>query len=136
MSTPLLLCIDDDRLVLECVTWILEKHGYRTLAASSGWAGIRLFMEHAVDLVIVDQNMPGMNGREVTEELRRLKSGIPIIMSSGSDIPACAAALVDACIPKGVEFDSLLAAISNLLPFQQNGHSRSTSMQNLSDSES
>ena len=128
MNTPLLLCIDDDQVILECVTWILEKHGYRTLVASSGWVGIRLFMEHTVDLVIVDHDRPGMDGREVTEELRRLRSEVPIIMSSGSDVPAPAAALVDACIPKGIEFKILLAAISSLLPFQHDGQRRSTSM--------
>jgi DNA-binding response OmpR family regulator len=116
---PLLLCIDDDRVVLECVTWLLEKHGYRTLGASCGVVGIQLFTEHAVDLVILDYEMPGMNGGEVAQQLRRLNSQVPIIMSSGSAVSARVATLVDAYVPKAGEFDCLFAAISNLL--QQNG---------------
>lgn len=46
---PLLLCIDDNEAVLDCVTQILEKHGYHTLPAICGRAG-QLFKENEVDL--------------------------------------------------------------------------------------
>lgn len=112
---PLLLCIDDDESVLECMTSLLEKYAYRTLPASGGLLGIRLFKEYDVDLVILDYDMPGMNGREVAGELRRLNSKVPIIMSSGTpDVSARVGSLVDAYIPKGAEFNFLLAAIANL----------------------
>src|SRR5947208_14293462 len=81
---PLLLCIDDDELVLGCITSVLEANGYRTLSASCGPLGIQLFKRNAVDLVVVDHDMPEMNGCEVAEELRRLDSTVPIIMCSGS----------------------------------------------------
>jgi DNA-binding response OmpR family regulator len=112
---PLLLCIDDDESVLECMTSLLEKYEYRSLSASGGLLGIRLFKEYDVDLVILDYDMPGMNGREVAEELRRLNSKVPIIMSSGTqDVSARVGSLVDAYISKGAEFNSLLAAIAKL----------------------
>ena len=117
---PLLLCIDDDELVLGCVTSVLEAHGYRTLSASCGPLGIQLFKRNAIDLVVVDHDMPEMNGWEVAEELRRLDSKVPIIMHSGSpENSARAGALVDAFIPKGTEFNFLLSAIVNLHPRQQ-----------------
>ena len=117
---PLLLCIDDDELVLGCVTSVLEANGYRTLSASCGPLGIQLFKGNAIDLVVVDHDMPEMNGWEVAEELRRLDSKVPIIMHSGSpENSARAGALVDAFIPKGTEFNFLLSAIVNLHPRQQ-----------------
>ena len=117
---PLLLCIDDDELVLGCVTSVLEANGYRTLSASCGPLGIQLFKGNAIDLVVVDHDMPEMNGREVAEELRRLDSKVPIIMHSGSpENSARAGAFVDAFIPKGTEFNFLLSAIVNLHPRQQ-----------------
>ena len=117
---PLLLCIDDDELVLGCVTSVLEANGYRTLSASCGPLGIQLFKGNAIDLVVVDHDMPEMNGREVAEELRRLDSKVPIIMHSGySEISAAAGLLVNAYVPKGTEFNSLLSAIANLHPRQQ-----------------
>ena len=117
---PLLLCIDDDELVLGCVTSVLEANGYRTLSASCGPLGIQLFKGNVIDLVVVDHDMPEMNGREVAEELRRLDSKVPIIMHSGySEISAAAGLLVNAYVPKGTEFNSLLSAIANLHPRQQ-----------------
>lgn len=113
---PLLLCIDDDESVLECMTSLLEKYEYRALPASGGLLGIRLFKEYDVDLVILDYDMPGMNGREVAGEMRRLNSKVPIIMSSGTqDVSSRVGSLVDAYIPKGAEFSSLLAAIAKLM---------------------
>ena len=117
---PLLLCIDDDELVLGCVTSVLEANGYRTLSASCGPLGIQLFKGNAIDLVVVDHDMPEMNGCEVAEELRRLDSKVPIIMHSGnSEISADAGVLVNAYVPKGTEFNFLLSAIVNLHPRQQ-----------------
>ena len=117
---PLLLCIDDDELVLGCVTSVLEANGYRTLSASCGPLGIQLFKRNAIDLVVVDHDMPEMNGCEVAEELRRLDPKVPIIMCSGSpENSARAGRLVDAFIPKGTEFSFLLSAIGNLHPLEQ-----------------
>ncbi len=115
-SQALLLCIDDDEAVLACVTWILEKYGYRVLSASRGETGIQIFKENAIDLIIVDYEMPGMNGCKVAEELRRLNAKVPIIMSSGNpEMPLRTGLAVDAYVPKGSEFSSLLSAITNLL---------------------
>jgi CheY-like chemotaxis protein len=113
---PLLLCIDDDEAVLEMLFRVLEKHGYNSLSASSGRLGIQAFKENVVDLVILDHNMPGLDGRETAEELRHLDSRVPIIMSSGTpDISARVGRLVDAYVPKGIEYSFLLSAIANLL---------------------
>ena len=117
---PLLLCIDDDEVVLECVTSVLEANGYRTLSASRGLIGIQLFKANAINLVVLDHDMPEMNGCEVAEELRSLDSTVPIIMCSGSpENSARAGLLVDAFIPKGTEFSFLLSAIASLHPSQQ-----------------
>lgn len=114
---PLLLCIDDNEVVLDVLYHVLKKHGYHTLSASSGRLGIQVFKENAVDLVILDHDMPGMDGRETAEELRHLDSRVPIIMSSGApDISARVGRLADAYVSKGVEYGFLLSAIANLLP--------------------
>ena len=44
---PLLLCIDDDEVLLECKALLLQKHGHRTLFASGGLAGAELFIARA-----------------------------------------------------------------------------------------
>ena len=119
---PLLLCIDDDEAVLEMLFQVLEKHGYNSLSASSGRLGIQIFKENAIDLVILDNDMPGMDGRETAEELRHLDSRVPIIMSSAThDISVRLGRLVDAYVAKGVDYRFLLSTISNLLPLTKTG---------------
>jgi CheY-like chemotaxis protein len=68
-----LLCIDDNQDVLDCVKSFLESFGYTVLTAPSGDKGLELASMHAVDVVIVDYLMPKMNGQEVAIQMRRLK---------------------------------------------------------------
>ncbi len=86
-------------------------------------AGLASFLRKMKStLVILDHDMPDMDGRETAEELRHLDSKVPIIMSSGvPDISARVGRLVDAYVPKGIESSFLLSAISNLLPARDNG---------------
>src|ERR1700691_3484312 len=88
LQSGVLLCIDDDENVLECVKSFLESFGYTVLTAASGGKGLELASMHSVDVVIVDYLMPGMSGQEVAIEMRRLKPQAPIIMLSAAvDVP-------------------------------------------------
>lgn len=110
-----LLCIDDDKDVLECEKSFLESFGYTVLAAASGGRGLELASTHSVDVVIVDYLMPEMNGHEVAMEMRRLKPHAPIIMlSAAGDVPEQALKLVDAFIPKDRLASRLLPMIAQL----------------------
>lgn len=110
-----LLCIDDNEDVLECVKSFLESFGYTVLTAPSGGEGLELASMHAVDVVIVDYLMPKMNGDEVAIEMRRLKPQAPIIMlSAAGDVPEQALEVVDAFIPKDCLASELLPAIAQL----------------------
>jgi len=74
-----ILVIDDDPTLLELLPAHLESAGYRSLAALDGLTGIRMAMDREPDLIILDVMMPGMDGWEVCERLRK-KSDLPIIM--------------------------------------------------------
>lgn len=67
-----LLCIDDDETLLDCLKSLLERHGYCVLAASSGRGGLEILTAHAVDLVVLDYAMPGMNGPQVASAIKRM----------------------------------------------------------------
>src|SRR5690349_12313595 len=109
-SHAVLLCIDDDEALLGCVTSMLERYGYHAVPALGGATGIQIFKDNAIDLVVVDHDMPGMDGCEVAEQLRRLNSSVPIIMNSGNPQMSRRAALaVDAYVPKGMDFEPLLS---------------------------
>jgi CheY-like chemotaxis protein len=115
LSGGVVLCIDDNRDVLECERAFLETFGYIVLTAPSGSKGLELASIHSVDVVIVDYFMPEMNGPEVAIEMRLLRPQALIIMlSAAADVPEQALRLVDAFIVKDRLASQLLPAIAQL----------------------
>ena len=109
------LCIDDNRDVLECERAFLESFGYTVLTAPSGGEGLELASTHSVDVVVLDYFMPVMNGQEVAIALRRLRPLAPIILlTEGLGVPEQALSLVDALIAKDRLASQLLPTIAHL----------------------
>lgn len=81
----LILLIDDSPAVAEALGDVLKLLGYGVIVAKNGQAGVALFEEHQddVSLVILDMNMPVMNGEETLARLRSLEPEVKIIISSG-----------------------------------------------------
>jgi CheY-like chemotaxis protein len=67
---PLILYVDDDRLLLKLCCDVLDSHGYRTIIASDGAMAIETAKEARPDLILLDVMMPGMDGLEVCRRLR------------------------------------------------------------------
>lgn len=74
-----ILIIDDDSTLLELLSAHLEAAGYRTVVAKDGPSGLQMAFVEKPDLIVLDVMMPGMDGWEVCEHLRK-KSNLPIIM--------------------------------------------------------
>jgi len=84
-----ILCIDDDQIVLSVYSDALERHGFRTLVASDGPAGIALAKQERPDLILLDVMLPGMGGFEICRRLRA-EPGLrdtPIILLTASTDP-------------------------------------------------
>ncbi len=79
------LVVEDEPALLTMDKMILEKAGYRVLAAGTPTEAIRLAEEHAreIDLVITDVVMPEMNGRDLAERLKSLYPRMKILFMSG-----------------------------------------------------
>jgi CheY-like chemotaxis protein len=105
----IILCIDDDEAILSYEKALLERSGYAVLTASSPQKGLRLATTCKCDAVLLDYEMPGMNGDEVALAIKRLRPELLVILLSGSDVPRHALASVDAFVPK-------LEASRQLLP--------------------
>jgi CheY-like chemotaxis protein len=84
-GSGVVLVVDDEKLVREMVKKALERCGYRVLLAESGLAAVDLLKRHAGDiaLVLLDLNMPRMGGEEALAELRKIRPGVKVLMSSG-----------------------------------------------------
>jgi CheY-like chemotaxis protein len=80
--THTILVIDDSEVVRKLVHYQLTDAGYTVLAAEDGAMGLKMLKEHTPDLVILDVQMPEMDGYEVCRRLRQIHglSHIPVIM--------------------------------------------------------
>ena len=78
----IVLVIDDEPTVLKIVSKILERGNFAVKTASNGLEGIKIAAEEDVDIILLDVNMPGMNGFQTLEKLKdaRLTKKIPVVM--------------------------------------------------------
>ena len=84
------LVVDDDQLVLENTTAMLEDLRHRVIQAGSGSEALDVFRRtRGVDLVVTDHAMPGMTGTQLAEQIVAERPGMPIILASGyAEVPA------------------------------------------------
>lgn len=75
-----ILVVDDDPDIQEVLRDRLESLGYRVLVASNGAAGLGLLEQQSPQLLLLDIEMPGMNGLEVLKEIRRREINVTVVM--------------------------------------------------------
>ncbi|MFC3809885.1 response regulator transcription factor [Lacihabitans lacunae] len=79
-SNKNILIIEDDLRIAQNISKGLQEKGYTTEVAYDGKIGLKLALGNDYDLILLDLNLPGLNGYEVCEEVRKKKSSTPIIM--------------------------------------------------------
>ncbi len=75
-----ILVVEDERNIVDILTFNLAREGYDTLEALDGAAGLRLALEQDPDLILLDLMLPKMDGFEVCRRLREQGRATPIIM--------------------------------------------------------
>jgi DNA-binding response OmpR family regulator len=86
--TRTILVVDDEAVLIEAITSLLERAGYQVIAATDGEHALEIARRETVDLILLDIVLPGMDGLEVCRQLRRKKetATIPImILTAKSD---------------------------------------------------
>ncbi len=85
MDTPHVLIVEDDSSVCELLFSCLSKAGYRVSVAQSGEVGLSQIEEDPPEAMVLDLNLPGMNGLDVCRAMRRdpWMSRIPVLMLTG-----------------------------------------------------
>jgi CheY-like chemotaxis protein len=116
ITSPLILCIDDEALGLKIRKAVLEKEGYRVITAIDGSTGLNLFMDEPIDAVILDYFMPGMDGGQVAIAMRRQRPMVPILLLSAYvNLPAEIVQMVDFTVVKGEGPAELLMKVRRML---------------------
>jgi two-component system, OmpR family, response regulator CpxR len=110
-----ILCIDDHQNALIGRKLLLEEKGYRVLDATDGRKGLALFRSHRVNAVILDYQMPGMNGDALAAEMKQSKSAVPIMMLSAYGVPESQLRSVDTYVSKSEPPEVFLSQVENLL---------------------
>jgi CheY-like chemotaxis protein len=111
-----ILCIDDHWNGLLGRKILLEDNGYEVLEATGGDEGLKLFLSHSVDAVVLDYQMPGMNGDVVAAKMKRAKSHVPImLLSAYGPLPKSKLATVDTFLSKSQPPRILLSTLQDLL---------------------
>ena len=113
-----ILVVDDEPMVLEMTTDLLEAQGYRVLQAHHGGEGVSLYAERRfdIDAVVTDMNMPVMTGPSMIRALRAMNPDVKILAVSGLPSGEKDPALDDVrFLAKPFEPDDLLGALHDLL---------------------
>ncbi|MDQ0269344.1 response regulator transcription factor [Cytobacillus purgationiresistens] len=84
MAKETILLVDDDQDIQEIQKIYLEKEGFQLVFAGDGQTAIMLTEQVKPDLIILDVNLPDMDGFEVCQSLRRL-TNVPILFLSGRE---------------------------------------------------
>jgi signal transduction histidine kinase/ActR/RegA family two-component response regulator len=84
-ATGLVMVVDDEEAVREVIVAVLERAGIAWILCADGDTAVRLFRERSdqISLVLLDLSMPGLSSEATFEELRRIRPGVPVLLSSG-----------------------------------------------------
>ena len=75
-----ILIVEDEKNIVDILTFNLNREGYETLEAYDGAAGLQLALEQNPDLILLDLMLPKMNGFDVCRSLRKENRSTPVIM--------------------------------------------------------
>lgn len=113
------LVAEDDTNLQRLMAAILRQHGYHVLSAGDGATALETVYETHIDLLICDIMMPRMNGYELTQELRRARFTLPILMVTAKetmdDKRAGFFVGTDDYMVKPIDMDEMLLRVAALL---------------------
>jgi CheY-like chemotaxis protein len=115
-----ILVIDDDASDRDLLAAVLTKRGYEVILADNGGTGLMLCHRRTPDAVVLDLNMPGIDGRSILRQLRILHPTLPVVVFSGHYTEEIEQEMLNqgatACIQKAFSLDQLGSALQEVLP--------------------
>ncbi|RIZ64815.1 MAG: response regulator [Methylococcales bacterium] len=118
---PTILVVDDDKFALDLSKAALVKENFTVTLASNGYETLKILSKQRPDLILMDMNMPEIDGLEATRRIKAMEqfSTIPIIMVTGNntkaDVINCLKAGASDYIVKPISHGTLIDKINRLL---------------------
>ena len=119
MSTVLI--VEDNEKNMKLARDVLQAKGYKTLEAVTGEEGVTLAKQHVPDLVLMDIQLPGINGIEAFKQIRAdaNTAKVPVVALTASVTPtdrsAITAAGFDAFVSKPINLKEFLETVKRLV---------------------
>ena len=112
-----LLVVDDEQLIRELYARVLSLEGYEVDTVENGATALERLAEEAFDAVLVDREMPVLDGESMTLALRSAGGRAPVIMISGKPdrLAPGVAAEISAILPKPARHAEVLSAVDRAL---------------------
>ena len=115
-----ILVIDDDARDRGLLAAVLEERGYEVILADNGGTGLMLCHRRTPDAVVLDLNMPGIDGRSILRQLRILHPTLPVVVFSGLSTEEVEQEMLNqgatAFIQKAFSLHQLGSALQEVLP--------------------
>ena len=119
------LIVDDDRDLRRIVKDVLQDEGFSVAEAEDGFAAIKEFSRQRPDAVLMDLNMPRINGIETMKEIRKIDPSVPVIMVTAfGDVPTAVEAIKNGAYDftlKPPEFERLIITIKKAVEIRRLG---------------
>src|SRR6476619_1800697 len=80
MNAAKILWIDDEMESLKSQIMFLENKGYQVKSLSNGFDAVDFVKENEVDVVLLDESMPGISGLETLQKIKEINTQIPIVL--------------------------------------------------------
>jgi signal transduction histidine kinase len=119
-TEKIILLADDEEMLQDLIAELLESHDYSVIKVQNGEEVLKILTEELmIDLLIIDYNMPGINGLNCVAELRKLNFSFPVLLSTGSlEVTAnldLEKSGVNKVLNKPYDFEALLEIVENLI---------------------
>lgn len=116
-KAPTVLCIDDDRSILNALSRLLKRNGFSVLCACGGLEGLHVLEREVVDVLVCDAQMPDVGGIQVLKEAATVAPGAArILLTAHCDdrryvLPAVNEVSIFRLLPKPWDEHVLLSAV-------------------------
>lgn len=108
------LCVDDSPDMLFICRRFLEARGYEVLTAPNAETALKTLKENTIDVTVTDYEMPGMTGLELAEEIKHIKTNLPVLMFCS--VRPRLSSSVDRYLEKSTGPSGLVAAVQSMVP--------------------